>query len=152
MRILALALPAAAVLAFAAFSARAEDAAPAPAPKPAPAAAPEDLTPRVVALEADISALRAEVQYLRSRETDLTTSMLNMLRATANLHAGTAQCRDLGFEHAAISANSRQALLSTLDALGHDLSDGLPVVTRQQQDLKRHAADLERAAGWTDVK
>src|SRR5437868_5634103 len=67
MRILAaaaLAVPAAAVLAFAAISARA-DGEPAPAPAPAPAAAPAEASPRVVALEAQVAALRADVEYLK---------------------------------------------------------------------------------------
>jgi hypothetical protein len=102
---------------------------------------------RLASLEAQNKVLRAEVDYLLSREQTITKWTMGMNELQRNLNSNLASARSQGFESAAISAPSRVAVLRAIDQMGHDLMDKLPVPTAGEQAMRKKAEDLRRDAG-----
>jgi hypothetical protein len=137
--IAAASLAALSILAAVAVSARADgEATPPPAADPAV---------KIAALEAQVSALKADVDFLRERDRALTSSLLSLGHTAQNLRAGTGQARALGFAAAAIPADSRTAVLAALDTLASDLAASPPTLTPAEKEMLRHADEL-RNRGW----
>jgi hypothetical protein len=101
---------------------------------------------RLVVLEAQNKALRAEVDYLLAREASTTKWILGINTLQQNLVNNVGAARSQGFEAAAISAPSRVAVLRALDQIGHDLMDKLPVPTAAEQQMRKKADDARRDA------
>jgi hypothetical protein len=139
LSIVAVSLAALSVLAIVALSARADGEGP-PPPAPDPAV-------KIAALERQVAALKADVDFLRARDVALTSSFLAFGRTAQNLHTGMAQARAAGFAAAAIPADSRIAVLTALDALATDLASSPPTLTPAEKELLRHADEL-RGRGW----
>ena len=126
--------------------ARADDAAPAPAPSP------QDPSVRMDAMlarfERETAVLRAEVDYLRSREASMSKYVLSMATAAASVRTRVAEARAAGFEAAAVPASSRVAVLRALDQLAGDLSSALPAPSANEVALQHKIEELRRVAGW----
>lgn len=105
-----------------------------------------DSTARIAALEAQVRSLKADMDLLLSREATTTKYLLSMSQASSNLHTGVSQARTLGFEAAAIPADSRVAVARTMDKLAQDLGTGLPAPSKAEVELRRVAEDLRRQA------
>ena len=102
---------------------------------------------RLASLDAQNKVLRADVDYLLSREATITKWTLGMNELQRNLNTNLGAARAQGFESAAISAPSRVAVLKAIDQMGHDLMDKLPVPTAAEQAMRKKADDLRRDAG-----
>ena len=103
-----------------------------------------DVTARLASLEAQTKALRAENDYLLSREHAITRYVVSLDAAASALATGVGESRSQGFEAAAISAPSRTLLLKALDQLSHDLGTGVPGLSKADAALKQQAEAARR--------
>ena len=108
------------------------------------AAGDDDPTKRLAAAEGQLKVLRAQVDYLLSREAGLTKYVLSLNVASQGLKGTTGQARTEGFELAAFPAASRVTLLRGVDQFAHDLATGLPMPTRAEDTLKQQADALRK--------
>ena len=100
---------------------------------------------RLAALESQTKLLRAENDYLLARETALTKYIVRMNETATALSTGIAHARTQGFEAAAISAQSRVALLAALDRLSRDLGGEVPAPSKADATLKQEMAAARNA-------
>jgi hypothetical protein len=91
------------------------------------------------ALEKRVKKLELRLDYLLAREKAVTDWVLRNQQRSADLQRGFRVAREQGFTAAAISSTSREALLSTLEAVAVDLGRDLPEVTKEQTSLLEHA-------------
>ena len=103
-----------------------------------------DMTAKVKLLEDQVKALKGDTELLYSREAALTKYVLTMSTAANDLRQGIANARAQGFEAASISANSRIAVLQSLDKLAKDLSTLLPAPTKEEQEMARRNDQLRK--------
>jgi hypothetical protein len=106
-------------------------------------AGPDDAAPDVAVLARDVRLLRADVDYLLSREAALTKSAFAAEAAAKNVAAGVQTARTQGFEAAGPNPMSKATLLNTLQAFAAELASKLPKPT-QEEDALRSAADAMR--------
>jgi hypothetical protein len=110
-------------------------------------AAPEtDADARTRLLEAEVKALKADVEYLRSREASLTKHAVAFEAMAKAVLSDVGDARTQGFEAAAIAAPSRVAVLRALEAVAKGSVAGLPRPTPAEDRLHREADDARKAA------
>lgn len=100
---------------------------------------------QAVSVEGRLQALEAEVARLESREEALSRYVLaNGERGNALLRMADEMVR-LGFTQRAVPADSREALVAGLRAMGASLRDGLPTPLPSEAALIRAAREALRA-------
>ena len=106
-------------------------------------AGPDEGTPDLAVLARDVRLLRADVDYLISREASLTKSAYAAEAAAKNVAAGVQVARTQGFEAAGPNPASKATLLNTLQAFAAELASKLPKPTQEEDQIK-NAADAMR--------
>jgi hypothetical protein len=91
-----------------------------------------------------LQAAELRIEYLLRREKAVSDYILRNQDRSAALVRGLARARSEGFAAAAISSTSREALLSTLEAVAADLGKDLPEVVKEQAELLKKADAANR--------
>lgn len=97
------------------------------------------------AMEGRLTALEAEVKYLRSREAALSRYVLANEARASGLQQLSAKMRAAGFAANSIPVDSREALLQGLDGLAGALREGLPQGTKDEAQLLKAAEKARKA-------
>lgn len=108
---------------------------------------PSDLDSRLAALQLEVRALNAEVDYLKAREESLSKYVSGLATVSQSTRAAVAQARTAGFEAAAVPSDSRVAVLVAIERIAGGIATDLPVAAPAERELRRRADLARRAAG-----
>ena len=101
----------------------------------------------LVKMQAEMTALRMEVGYLRDREAALSAYILKNDERGRGLQAVVQRARAAGFEANRIPVDSRKILLGGLEAAAVSIGRGLPALTESQAGLLKKLAAFRKANG-----
>ncbi len=108
---------------------------------------PADFDARLNALQLEVRALNAEIDYLKAREESLSRYATGLATVSQSTRAAVSQARTAGFEAAAIPADSRVAVLVAIDRMAGGIATDLPIAAPAERELRRRADVARRAAG-----